>query len=185
MIELMMTEELAEQPKPRDVSWLAERLNYIWDTYFPDISRPNPVVAAFGRASKTRLGSIGMQGWRRHGAFQGYRTSEKVDDGTTVIKLTGYFKHPDIPEYVLDVTLAHEIVHYAHGFHSPHPQLYKHPHQGNIVNDELKKRGLGDLLKKQKAWLKAHWEGVASKSSTKPRRQRVKRVSILQLINGR
>lgn len=181
----MTTQELADQPKPRDESWLADRLNYLWDTYFSDVTRPNPVIAVFGRASKTRLGSIGMQGWHRQGTFRGYRTHSSIEDGTTVIKLTGYFKKPEIPNYVLDVTLAHEMVHYAHGFHSPHPQLYKHPHQGNIVNDELKKRGLGELLKQQKAWLKANWEDIASKTSTKPRSRRVKRLSILQLINGR
>ena len=49
--------------------------------------------------------------------------------------------HELIPEYVIDTTVAHELVHYMHGFFSPHQRLYKHPHKGGIVTKELKKRG--------------------------------------------
>ncbi len=179
----MSTDTLNMPSEQRDESWLMDRLNTIWLSYFPDITRTNTVQAVFGQQSKTRLGSIGMQGWRKTGKDQVYKMARHINEDTTVIKLTGYFKNPEIPGYVIDVTIAHEIIHYAHGFHSPLPQLYPHPHQGGIVDKELKRRGLGDMLKLQKAWLKTHWATYIP--VRKPRRRHVKRLSLLQLISGR
>ena len=44
-----------------------------------------------------------------------------------------------------------------HGFHSPHPRKYKYPHQGGIVDKELKKRGFEHLLNLEKQWTKKNW----------------------------
>ena len=63
-----------------------------------------------------------------------------------------------VPEYVIDTTLAHELVHYMHGFNSPLPQKYKHPHRGGIVDKELIKRGFGHNLSMEKVWAKNQWE---------------------------
>ena len=42
----------------RDNLWLTEKLIFIHQTYFPDITDGNEIEVRFGRASKTRLGSI-------------------------------------------------------------------------------------------------------------------------------
>ena len=51
-----------------------------------------------------------------------------------------------IPEYIIDLTLAHEMIHYMHGFNSPLPKQFRHPHAGSVVDRELKKRGFGHLI---------------------------------------
>ena len=45
-----------------------------------------------------------------------------------------------------------------HGFHSPLPKKYKHPHKGGVVDKELRKRGFGYNLKLEKVWAKNQWE---------------------------
>lgn len=81
----------------------------------------------------------------------------------TYITITGLFKDEKIPESVVDAVLAHELSHYAHGFFSPHNQLHNHPHKHKIVTNELTKRGLGDILKNQKTWLKQNWKDIINK----------------------
>lgn len=150
----------SSKPTLRSDTWLMERLNHIWQEFYPDIARSNAVDIVFGRKSRTRLGSIGMQGWV---GIKGvaYKTHDSIPHGTTVITITGYFRDTSIPDYVIDATIGHEMVHYAHGFHSPHPQLYRYPHQGGIVDTEMRKRGMGDILRSQRLWLKNHWHHVA------------------------
>ena len=65
-----------------------------------------------------------------------------------------------IPEYIVDITLAHELVHYSHGFNSPLERRHKHPHQGNIVNKELVQRGFGHMLRKEKEFVKNEWSKI-------------------------
>src|SRR5690242_11590564 len=98
----------------RDNYWLLTRLNTIWGSYFNNVVRENPMIIKFGRYSKLRLGSIKLQ---RH-------------SGVSLITITAMFKDPDIPTEVIDHTIAHELVHYTHGFSSKRKRLYKHPHAG-------------------------------------------------------
>lgn len=141
----------------RDDRWLADHLESIWQEHFNDCPRPNEVVARFGRLSRTRLGSIGMNGWRDNHRRLVYRGRLGSPDGASVITLTGYFRDLTVPESVITATLAHELVHYIHGFHSPLPQLFRHPHQGGIVERELASRGLTAHVRLQKDWLKKAW----------------------------
>src|SRR5438067_1493992 len=53
---------------------------------------------------------------------------------------------PEAPHCLTLITVAHELVHYWHGFGSPLPRRYQHPHRGGIVTRELKERGLVDEL---------------------------------------
>ncbi|MFY9484069.1 MAG: hypothetical protein WAP74_00390 [Patescibacteria group bacterium] len=129
---------------PRDNQWLAERLETIWKTHFADVPIQNQVIVRFGRGARTRLGSI--------------KFGRRIVNPRTYITITGYFRSELVPEYVVDGVLAHELTHYAHGFHSPGQQLYSHPHRRGVVTKELTRRGLGDIVKKQKRWLKAHWQ---------------------------
>jgi len=139
----------------RDNAWLRSRLDYIWGHYFSDVSKKNEVVALFGQKARTRLGSI---------------KKNRLKEGISKITLTGFFKDEAIPEVIVDLTIAHELCHYAHGFSSPLPQLFSHPHQGRIVDRELIKRGLGDGLAYQKRWLKREWPKIVGK---RVRRRRI------------
>ncbi len=139
--------------------WLEKRLDYLWRHYFNDIPRINKVAIKFGRPGRHQLGAIIAKGprrrWRRPGRFP--KISWWLPESTTTITINGTFRHANIPIIIIDSVITHELVHYAHGFSSPHPQLFRYPHQGSIVSKELKKRGLGDMLKIQKQWLKTSW----------------------------
>lgn len=126
----------------RDNNWLLARLDDLWTSYFDDIETLNPVFIRFGRFSKYRLGSIKLN--RRTGA--------------SLITITGMFKSARIPQQVVDHTIAHELVHYAHGFSSNKKRLHKYPHAGGVVDKEMRSRGMGYLLEAYKKWVKEYRE---------------------------
>lgn len=132
----------------RDSKWLKERLQTIWQKYFPDVQIANNIFVKFGRPATTRLGSI------KYG-----RNKEN-----TIITINGHFKNPEIPEFVIDGVLAHELTHYAHGFCSPHQQAFRHPHKNGVVKNEMISRGLQDLLKLEKKWIKENWREFLKKN---------------------
>jgi len=123
----------------RTNTWLKDRLIYLGQIAYPDLTDIEEIQISFGRQSRTRLGSI-----RRR-------------DGVSLITLTGYFRDLQIPEVVLDETIAHELAHYTHGFESPRPRLYRHPHSGGVITRELIQRGLGETHQQARHWLKRHW----------------------------
>lgn len=122
----------------RDNAWLLSRLDYLWSEYFADVSQDNKVFIRFGRFSRLRLGSIRMDRRSKY----------------TYITITGMFRHQAVPQDVVDHTIAHELVHYIHGFSSPKPRLHKYPHHGGIVNKELRVRRLEHLIRSYSKWLK-------------------------------
>ncbi len=124
----------------RDNNWLLSRLDELWSNYFPDISQDNPIVIKFGRFSKYRLGSIKLN--RKTGFSQ--------------ITITGMFKDLSIPQEVIDHTIAHEMVHYAHGFSSTKRKLHRYPHEGGVVSREMKQRSLEGLIISYKKWIKSY-----------------------------
>jgi hypothetical protein len=129
----------------RDQSYLENRLNTIWAKYFADSERPNEIVIRFGQKAGRRLGSI-------------RRCEVKNDqDFKSLILINGYFRDEFIPEYVIDATIAHELVHYIHGFSSPLPRLSRFPHRGGRVDWEMSARGIKTLERKENAWLNKHW----------------------------
>ncbi len=146
----------------RDNAWLENRLEYIWTTYFTDVERINEVKICFGRQALTRLGSIKQA--RSRLVILGV-----INHNPSVITITGIFRDEIVPEHVVDLVIAHEMAHYAHGFCSPHPQKYKNPHQGKIIDKELYIRGFGEEIKSHKKWLKEEWpkmvKGLRVKSS--------------------
>lgn len=127
----------------RDNKWLKDRLVQLWQRYFADIKLQNEVFVRFGLKAKTRLGSI--------------KFGRRRQTPRTYITVTGFFRDESIPDFMVDSVLAHELVHYAHGFYSPHSKLFRYPHQHGVVNKELTKRGLGDIIRLQKRWLKQNW----------------------------
>lgn len=126
----------------RDHAWLGDRLNRLWTKHFNELPRESTLVIRFGTKARQRLGSIK----RRH--------------NQTIITVTEYYRWPFVPDFVVDETIAHELVHYSHGFESPLPRLYRYPHEGNIVHRELAKRGLSLTRRDARRWLKTNWSDV-------------------------
>ena len=147
----------------RDESWLINRFYFVWQAYFPEVEKRNHVVTRWKGKWRNKFGHI-----------------KKLKDNNTEIVINSLFKDERIPEYVIDITLAHEIVHYMHGFNSPHEKQFKYPHQGNIVNRELKKRGLDSYLKMEKRFVKEKWPNIVKEF--KPSRRIVYRRSIFRLF---
>jgi hypothetical protein len=168
----------------RDNTWAENRMDQIWRDHFSDVPQENKVKIKFGRRARTRLGSIKqLHNYRSNKVrtimLQTSRQSSKnIND--SLITLTGYFKDENIPQYIIDLTIAHELCHYAHGFSSPLPQLFKYPHQGGLVDKELAKRGFGAALKDQKKWLKTEWPKIIG---VKIRRRRKRRPKVVKISN--
>ena len=124
----------------RNNNFLRERFLEIYRRHFRDAKLENKIILRFGRKTKTRLGSI--------------KLNHKKE---SVVTINGIFRNPKVPTFIVDATLAHEFVHYLHGFNSEKEQLHAYPHKGGIVDKELKKRGFGTILRQQKIWLKTEW----------------------------
>jgi len=140
----------------RNNNWLKLKLEEVWQKYFSDVERLNTVDIHFGKKAKRRLASIRQ-----------LKKDSKHSD--TEIRVTTYYQDERVPEYVIDTTIAHELCHYAHGFASPHPQFFSHPHRGDVVDKELTKRGLGDQLAAQEKWLKTSWHEVVGEDIFTPK----------------
>ena len=133
---------LLEAPQvTRDDCWLQRKLDTMWDDHFPDIPRVNTVEVNYARFWKARLGLITF-----------YQES-----ATTYIGINSYLRYREVPDFVNAATLAHEIAHYAHGFGSPLPRKYYHPHRGGVVVKELEARGLGMEHRAHQRWVRDHW----------------------------
>lgn len=145
----------------RDKLWLTNKLDTIWDQYFQDIPRLNQVDIHFGRRAKRRLASI-------------RQLCRKNKHSDTEITVTSFYKDEKVPEAIVDVTIAHELCHYAHGFASPLRQYSKYPHRGDAVDKELKKRGLGEQLKYQEKWLKANWNNIVNDLVFRPAKRKIR-----------
>lgn len=126
----------------RDEGWLQGILDKIWDNYFTEVPQINDVRIVFGRRAKRRLGSISL---------------DPADGKTTIITMNSIFRREDIPEFVVEATIFHELTHYAHGFNSPLDKAQQHPHAGGVMRREFAERGLLDLYLQQKKWLKENW----------------------------
>ncbi len=137
-----------------------------WEQYFPDVPRKNLVLIKYGKYSKQRLGSIkwvkNLKGIK--GIYKNFKEEHRIQDDKriTLIILTKYFTLPEVPDFVVKTTLAHEIVHYTHGFNSPLEKKYRFPHQGKIIEKELKKRGLGKEYYLSEKWIKENWRRIVT-----------------------
>jgi hypothetical protein len=138
----------------RDDLWLQELLDETWDTYFADVPQENDVRIIFGRRAKRRLGSIML---------------DPADHNTSIITMNGLFRLPEVPDFIIQATLVHELTHYAHGFNSPLAQRQQHPHAGGVMRREFADRGLLELYLQQKRWLKENWSGLIARELA-PRR---------------
>ena len=131
----------------RDEAWLQAMLDDLWDRCFADVPQANDVRIAFGRRAKRRLGAISLDPKNRR---------------TTLITINPLFKRADVPQYVAEATIFHELTHYTHGFNSPLEQSKIHPHAGGVMRREYAERGQLKLYMMQKRWLKDYWPGIVA-----------------------
>ncbi len=131
-----------EERTVRDTGWLVERVRLLRENHFADVAQGYPIVVRFGTRAQRRFGSITGR------------------NGISYITVNQLYANPDVPVYVVDETLAHELAHYAHGFGSGLPRLYADPHRGGVVDKELEKRGLGEVHQKAETWRETHWGNV-------------------------
>ncbi len=124
----------------RNNIWLNSKLDYVWQSIFPELEKKNIVKIRFKGSWKNKFGHIKL-----------------LKDKSSEICINGLFANEVVPEYIIDITIAHELVHYMHGFNSPYEKKFTHPHQGRIVDKELKKRGLHNLLKQERHFVKKQW----------------------------
>jgi hypothetical protein len=143
----------------RDEIWLQQLLDDTWDKYFADVPQENIVRIVFGKRAKRQLGSIRL---------------DPKDPTTSIITMNGLFRSSEIPEFIVQSTLVHELIHYAHGFNSPLAQKHAHPHAGGVIRAEYAERGLESLYVRQKRWLKANWPAIVRQNfaPAKPHRRR-------------
>ena len=132
----------------RDHAWLQQLLDTTWDSYFADVPQENDVRILFGRRAKRRLGAISL---------------DPADRNISIITMNSIFRSPEIPEFVVQATIVHELTHYAHGFNSPLAQAQAHPHAGGVMRREFAERGLLDLYAQNKRWLKENWPSVLAR----------------------
>ena len=116
-------------------------LDWIWQHYFSDCMYVNTLTIDYVYPWKCRLGVIRLS----------------VDTTLTFIGINSLLQLPQIPSCVLITTIAHELVHYIHGFGSPLPRPYKHPHAHHVVEGELERRELGDHLHCCNQWIDNCW----------------------------
>ncbi len=143
----------------RDEQWLASLMHDIWENKFPELKKRNNVVARWKGKWKNKFGHIKM-----------------LRNKDTEIAINAHFKDEMIPKEVIELTIAHEIVHYMHGFNSPHPKKFKYPHQGGIVEKELILRGYGNLIRFEKDWAKNEWPRIIGVRSNRSGVVRVKQL---------
>jgi hypothetical protein len=124
----------------RDDLWLRNRLDIVWDKIIPEVERKNEVVIRFKGKWKNKFAHIKM-----------------LRNGSTEIAINSLFRYPDVPDFILETTIAHELIHYMHGFQSPYPQQFRHPHKGGIVDKEIKKRGYDFLFSLERDWVRKNW----------------------------
>jgi len=142
----------------RDDVWLVNRMNSMWGMLFPEIPRENHIVVRFKGKWRNKFGHI-----------------KRLPNKDSEIVINSHFRNEIVPEYIIDLTLAHEMVHYMHGFNSPLPRQFKHPHAGGIVNRELRKRGFGHLIIEEKKWVRNEWPKLLGEVFMQKRRTRVSR----------
>jgi len=150
----------------RDNEWLSKRLDQIWNMLFPEVERKNKVDVYFKGKWKNKFGHI-----------------KRVGKNTEIV-VNGLFQNEIVPESIVDVTLAHELIHYMHGFNSPHEQKYKHPHAGGIVTRELKNRGFGHMLALEREFVEKDWFPIYKELNPKVYKKKSMSNKVWDFLNG-
>lgn len=154
----------------RDQDWLNHLLDRTIDKYFSDMDRINDIRIEFGRRARRRLGSIAV---------------DPNNSNISIIRINGWFRSMEVPEYIVQSVIVHELCHYAHGFNSGAGETtHRHPHAGGVIRKEFEERGLAKLYDAQQQWLKHNWPQFIMKNHARPltaKRTTKKRLSMRAL----
>jgi hypothetical protein len=134
-------------------SFLAKRTAELIRENFAQKGVTNFLVVKTGRKWKRTLGHI--------------KTLENKEYGS-LIEINPLLLDLDVPEYVLDYVIMHELTHYFQGFCSNHEKKHRHPHKGRVVEKELARRGWEELTVKADKWIKAEWDKILLKNGINP-----------------
>jgi hypothetical protein len=130
----------------RTNEWLNQQLLQLWQGHFSDIEQVTPIRIQFGRRAYRKLGSIELRPIRA-----------RPDHQYSYIIISGILADPQVPEFIAQQVIAHELVHYIHGFGSNVPRQLRHPHQGGVIVKEFKRRGLWEIFRAYQSWMKISW----------------------------
>lgn len=114
----------------------------------------NMLVIRWGKKWSSKLGHIKPLKNEKYGSL---------------IEINSLLKEPEVPDYVLDAVIMHELVHYFQGFGSNKQRKHKHPHRGGIVDKELIELGWGEIIQKQNKWVKENWLELLKKTGLRKR----------------
>lgn len=143
----------------RNEEWLATLFHEIWESRFSDVKKRNNVLVRWKGRWKNKFGHI-----------------KRLKNKDTEIVVNSLFKDERVPKEVIELTIAHEIVHYMHGFNSPYEKKFKYPHQGGVVERELRDRGYNELVNFEKSWSKNEWPKILGERNNRDGVIRVKQL---------
>lgn len=156
-------------------NYLAKKTASLIRENFSDRGITNLLVVRWGKGWARKLGHIKpLKNEKKHDSNYG-----------SIIEINSFLKDVEIPEYVLDYVLMHELTHYFQGFGSNHERKFKHPHKGGLVDKELIRLGWGEIMEKSEKWLKENWPKILEKNGksiyVKPRIR--KKIKIINFFN--
>ncbi len=93
----------------------------------------------------------------------------------SIIEINPLLFDLDVPEYILDYVILHELVHYFQGFASNQERKHRHPHKGGVVEKEMERLGWKEIQKKSDKWLKENWSNILKKNNIDPSVKRKRR----------
>jgi len=141
-------------------NYLAKKTASLIRENFSERGVTNLLVVKTGGKWKRTLGHI--------------KTLENREYGS-LIEINPFLFDLEVPEYVLDYVIMHELTHYFQGFASNHEKKHKHPHRGGIVEKELERLGWKEIQEKSDIWIKANWTKILSKNGVDPMAKRMPR----------
>lgn len=153
-------------------SYLARKTASLIRENFSDRGVTNLLIIQWGKKWSRTLGHIKpLKNENKHDADYG-----------SIIEINSILKSTEIPEYVLDYVLMHELTHYFQGFGSNHERKGKHPHKGGLVDKELERLGWKEIMEKSEKWLKENWAKVLTQNNLSPYTNKRKR-KIFKIFN--
>ncbi len=123
---------------------------------------------------------------RKLGHIKPLKNENKHDtEFGSIIEINSLLKEIEVPEYVLDYVLMHELTHYFQGFGSNHERKFRHPHRGGLVDKELERLGWLEIMEKSEKWLKQNWPEILRKNgkSIYIKRRGPRKSKLVKLLN--
>lgn len=93
----------------------------------------------WGRKAKRVLGSV------------------RLDKEVSIIRVSKYLNDFNVPEYVLQEVILHELIHIKTGYGSVLQKEYQHAHRGGVIRKEMDAVGKADIYDLSNSWIKKNW----------------------------